>query len=158
MAIAHRLLDCPDEILFLIAECLESSHRDIRAFACTCVRLSEVADPCCYKCVLIKSEDQVNRLSKAVQRKPRRSSFIRELILVPAIEHASNIMEGLSFVPEFMHLVQNLLVELPFHYNSSIAARLKLKYRYRFGDLFEAASLVSCVAKPRALQRLRSCE
>ena len=153
-----NLLDFPDEILFLIAEQLETCRKDLSAFACTCIRLSEVADPCCYRRVLIRSEDQAKCLLKAVQRKPRRCAFIREFMLVPSIEHARNLMDSLRFVLEVMHRVQDLTVELPFQSNSSIAASLKLKYRYRFGDLFEAASLVSCVATPRAFQGLRSCE
>ena len=154
----RSLLALPDEILFLIVEQLENCRKDLSAFACTCIRLSEIADPCCYRRVLIKSEDQGRCLLKAVQRKPWRYAFIRELMLVPSIEHARNLMDSLYFVLEVMHRVQYLTVELPFHSNSSIAASLKLKYRYRFGDLFEAASIISCIAKPRAFQGLRSCE
>ena len=152
------LLHLPDEIMFLICEYLESCRKDLCALACACVRLSEVADRCCYRCILIKSEDQVQRLWKALQRKPRRCSFIRELVLVPALEDASEIMDDLPFVLESAYLIQNLTVELPFHTNLSTAASLKFKYRYQFADFLEAASLVSCVAKPRAFQRLRSCE
>jgi hypothetical protein len=159
MASSCWLLHCPDEILFPIAEYLESCPRDVGAFACTCIRLLEVADPCCYRRLLIRSKDQVKCLSRAVQRKPQRASFIRELTLVPTVEHATNIIDGLCSVLEIMHLVRHLVVEIPFHnICPSTVACLNLKYRFAFEDLFEADSLVSCVAKPRALQTLRSCE
>jgi hypothetical protein len=159
MASPFRLLDFPDEILFLVAECLQSCRRDLCAFSCVSVRFSSIADPCYYRRLLIKSDGQAKRLSKAVQRKPQRLAFIQELILVPAIEHTSNIIiDSLYLILQSTNMLQHLTVELPFHDDYSTAASLKRIYQDRFGDFFEAASLVSCVANPRTFHRLRSCE
>jgi hypothetical protein len=159
MAGPFRLLDFPDEILFLVAEYLESCRKDLCALTCVCVRLSEIADRYCYRRLLIGSEDQLKRLSSALQRKPQRLAFPQELILVPAIEHAnSTVTDSLYIILEFTNMLQHLIVELPFHNNHVAATSLKTRFQDRFGELFEATSLVSCIAKPRALQRLRSCE
>lgn len=157
MARPLGLLDFPDEILLLVAQQLEASRRSLGAFACVCVRLSEIVDPCYYRRLLITSRNQAKRLSKAVQRKPRRRVFMRELILVPAPKHARKIMNALSPTPEIMHMIRHLMVELPFHVNRS-SDSFESRYQDRFSDLFEAASLLSWDPKPPALERLRSCE
>lgn len=159
MAGPFRLLDFPDEILSLTAGYLESSRRDLCAFACVCVRISEIADRYCYRRLLISSEDQFKRLSNAVMRRPQRLAFIREVILVPAIHHATNTVVDL---PYFMlvsaNMLRHLTVELPFHGDYQIAASLETEYQDQMGELFEDASLVSCIPQPRPFQRLRSCK
>jgi hypothetical protein len=159
MAGPFRLLDFPDEILFLVAEYLESCCKDLCALTYVCVRLSEIADRYCYRRLLIASVDQLKRLLSALQRKPQRLAFPQELMLVPSIEHAnSTVIDSLYLMLESTNMLQHLTVELPFHHNHVAGVSLKSRFQDRFGELFEATSLVSCISKPRALQRLRSCE
>lgn len=159
MAGLFRLLDFPDEILFLIAGCLESSRRDLCALACVCVRISEIADRYCYRHLIISSEDQFKRLSNAISRKPQRLAFMQELILVPTVQHTPDIMiDLLSPVLASANMLQHLTVELPFHEDHQTAASLKTEYQDQVGELFADASLVSCIPKPRPFHRLRSCK
>lgn len=154
-----RLLDLPDEILFLTAEYLESCRRDLRALACVCVRISEIAERYYYRHVLLRSEDQFRRFSSAMQRKPQRLAFIQDVVLVPAAEHTTELTTDLPhFLLVSANMLQRLTVELPFQYDEETAASLNTHYYDRLGELFEDASVVGDVPKPRPFRRLRSCK
>jgi hypothetical protein len=158
MARSVELLDFPDEILFSIAEHLDPWSRDLCALARTCIRLSEIAAPYFYRRLVIRTERQAKRLSNAIQHNRRRSTFIRELILVPDLEPARHIMLDLYWTLGLMDVLQHLTVELPFHESYSAAATLKYRYQERFGEMFKEASLISFSPKSCALRSLRSCE
>jgi hypothetical protein len=158
MARSVELLDFPDEILFSIAECLAPWGRDLCAFARTCIRLSEVAAPCFYRHLVIRTEGQAKRLSNAIKQKHRRSTFIRELILVPDLEPARHIMLDLYWTLDLMNILQHLTVELPFHESYTAAAVLQYRYQERFGEMFKEASLINFSPKSCAFRSLRSCE
>jgi hypothetical protein len=158
MARFVELLDFPDEILFSIAEYLDPWGRDLCAFARTCIRLSEVAAPYFYKRLVVRTEGQAKRLSNAIKLNHRRSTFIRELILVPDLEPARHIMLDLYWTLDSMNVLQHLTVELPFHESYNAAAILQYRYQERFGEMFKEASLVSLTPKSCALRSLRSCE
>jgi hypothetical protein len=158
MARPVELLDFPDEVLFSIAEYLDPWGRDLCAFARACIRLSEVAAPYFYKRLVIRTESQAKCLSNAIQREPRRSTFVQELILVPDLEPARHIMLDLYWTLGLMNMLQHLTVELPFHESYTAAATLQYRYQERFGEMFKEASLISFSPKSCALRSLRSCE
>jgi hypothetical protein len=158
MARSVELLDFPDEILFSIAEYLDPWGRDLCAFARACIRLSEVAAPYFYRRLVIRTESQAKRLSNAIQRNPRRSTFIQELILVPDLEPARHIMLDLYWTLGLMNVLQHLTVELPFHESPTAATILQYRYQERFGEMFKETSLISFSPKTCALRSLRSCE
>ena len=114
MAGPFRLLDFPDEILSLIAGHLECGRRDLCAFACVCVRVSDIADRYCYRRLLLSSEDQFERLSNAIQRKPQRLAFIQELTLVPPVfDHMTDtVIDFPHFLLVSANMLQHLTVEL----------------------------------------------
>jgi hypothetical protein len=158
MAHSIELLDFPDEILFSVAEYLYPWGRDLCAFARACVRLSEIAAPYFYRRLVIRTESQAKRLSNAIMRKHRRSTFIQELILVPDLEPARHIMLDVYWTLDLMSALQHLTVELPFHESYTAAAVLQYRYQERFGEMFKEASLISFSPKTCALRSLRSCE
>jgi hypothetical protein len=158
MARPVKLLDFPDEILSPIAAYLDPWGRDLCAFARTCIRLSEVAAPYFHRRLVIRTESQAKRLSNAIQREPRRSTFIRELIFVPDLEPARHIMLDLYWTLGLMNMLQHLTVELPFHESYSAAAILQYRYQERFGEMFKEASLISLSPEACAFRSLRSCE
>jgi hypothetical protein len=159
MAGPLRLLDFPDEILSLIAGQLESRRRDVCAFACVCVRVSDIADRYCYRRLLLSAEDHFERLSKAIQRKPWRLAFIQELTLVPPFHPTTNTVVGFPhFLLVSANMLQHLTVELPFHENYRAARSFKTEYQDQLGELFHGAPLVSRIPVPRPFHRLRSCK
>jgi F-box-like len=158
MARSVELLDFPDEILFSIAEHLDPWGRDLCALVRACIRLSEIAAPYFYRRLVIRTEGQAKRLSNAIQCKRQRSTFIRELILVPDLEPARHIMLDLYWTLSLMDVLQHLMVELPFHESYSAASTLQYRYQERFGEMFKETSLISFSPKSCALRSLRSCE
>src|SRR2546421_3419347 len=160
MAGPFRLLDFPDEILSLIAGHLECGRRDLCAFACVCVRVSDIADRYCYRRLLLSSEDQFERLSNAIQRKPQRLAFIQELTLVPPAPHhmTNTVIDFPHFLLVSANMLQHLTVELPFHESYRAARSFKTEYQDQLGELFLGAPLVSGIPVPRPFNRLRSCK
>lgn len=150
-------MSLPDEMLILIAENLSNQRRDLGAFGCACARLAGISDCWFYRKLIVRTNAQAKCLLDAVKSRPARSNFMREMVILPTNDDGYNIPNCLSSMPQAMHMLQHLMIELPCrpHYDSSHES--EVLWQQRFSAMFEDSSIITFVPKPHALYRLRSC-
>ena len=150
-----QLLQLPDELLDVIVSFIEDVA-DLRNTASTCSRLNGLAEPFLYQSVVFNDGGQAFKLKTSIERRARRASWVRHLLVSTRFEKAYGI-ENVPGSLARMHNLQSVHLETPDCNQKKPHERvLWIALQERYERIFQNSSLLM-PREERSLPRLQSC-